>query len=77
MDIMLNDINVDLGGIVLLEDTNVTFVYGRRYGLIGKNGSGKVRNLLPVHGCLVREGVLGRGWRRQFHRCSKCGCLLN
>lgn len=52
MDIMLNDINVDLGGIVLLEDTNVTFVYGRRYGLIGKNGSGKVRNLLPVHGCL-------------------------
>ena len=41
VDIMLRDITVDLGGMVLLDDANLTLVYGRRYGLIGRNGSGK------------------------------------
>jgi len=48
VDIQLKDINIDLGGLVLLEDTNLTLAYGRRYGLIGKNGSGKTTFLKHV-----------------------------
>eukprot|EP00729_Bicosta_minor_P010107 gene10107-14007_t len=41
IDIVMPDISIDLGGIVLFEDAQLTLVYGRRYGLIGRNGSGK------------------------------------
>ena len=42
IDIVMPDISIDLGGIVLFEDAQLTLVYGRRYGLIGRNGSGKI-----------------------------------
>lgn len=37
----MKDFSIDLAGMILLEDCNVTLAYGRCYGLIGKNGSGK------------------------------------
>jgi ATP-binding cassette subfamily F protein 3 len=40
-DIHLKNITIDLGGMVLVDDTDLTLVFGRRYGLTGKNGSGK------------------------------------
>lgn len=46
IDIVMPDISIDLGGIVLFEDAQLTLVYGRRYGLIGRNGSGTVHALL-------------------------------
>ena len=33
--------SMDLGGNNLLEDTDLTLVFGRKYGLIGRNGIGK------------------------------------
>lgn len=40
-DINLNNVQMDLDGKVLLEDCTCSIVAGRRYGLVGKNGSGK------------------------------------
>lgn len=41
VDILMKDFSIDLAGMILLEDCNVVLAYGRCYGLIGKNGSGK------------------------------------
>lgn len=40
-DINLEGVGMDLDGKVLLEDCTCSIVAGRRYGLIGKNGTGK------------------------------------
>jgi len=40
-DIHLNQIVMELGGLIMLEDASMTFAYGRRYGLVGRNGIGK------------------------------------
>ncbi len=40
-DIQVNNVNVTFGGHVLLEGADIRLVYGRRYGLIGRNGIGK------------------------------------
>jgi ATP-binding cassette subfamily F protein 3 len=40
-DILLKDVSMDMGGQLLLEDTSVTLVFGRKYGLVGRNGIGK------------------------------------
>jgi ATP-binding cassette, subfamily F, member 3 len=40
-DIVLQRVTMELGGLVMLDDANVTFSYGRRYGLVGRNGIGK------------------------------------
>eukprot|EP00041_Stephanoeca_diplocostata_P031360 m.975741 g.975741 ORF g.975741 m.975741 type:complete len:439 (-) comp23942_c1_seq9:4728-6044(-) len=67
VDIILNDINIDLAGISLIEDTNVTFVYARRYGLIGKNGSGKTT--LLKH--LAAKALPGIPWYLQILHISQ------
>jgi len=41
VDIIMPDVSIDLAGMQLLEDTAVTLAFGRTYGLIGRNGSGK------------------------------------
>ncbi|EDQ84385.1 uncharacterized protein MONBRDRAFT_34730 [Monosiga brevicollis MX1] len=41
VDLHLNDINIDLAGLTILEDAKVTLAYGRKYGLVGRNGVGK------------------------------------
>jgi ATP-binding cassette, subfamily F, member 3 len=40
-DITLDNIDVSIGGLRILTDTNLTLAYGHRYGLVGKNGIGK------------------------------------
>lgn len=40
-DIKVDSIDVAIGALKILSDTNLTLAYGRRYGLVGKNGIGK------------------------------------
>lgn len=40
-DIKIDSIDVTIGGLRILTDTNLTLAYGRRYGLVGQNGIGK------------------------------------
>lgn len=40
-DIKVDGIDVTIGGLRILSDTNLTLAYGRRYGLVGQNGIGK------------------------------------
>lgn len=40
-DIHVNNFNITFGGHLLLENADLRLVYGRRYGLIGRNGVGK------------------------------------
>jgi ATPase subunit of ABC transporter with duplicated ATPase domains len=40
-DLLLDKISVIVGGKALLEDTNIKLAYGRKYGLVGRNGIGK------------------------------------
>jgi len=40
-DIHVNSFSLTFGGQILLEDATLKIVYGRRYGLIGRNGIGK------------------------------------
>jgi ATP-binding cassette subfamily F protein 3 len=40
-DIKIDGIDVTIGGLRILTDTNLTLAYGRRYGLVGQNGIGK------------------------------------
>ncbi|CRK13952.1 hypothetical protein BN1723_018409, partial [Verticillium longisporum] len=37
-DIKLDNIDVSIGGLRILTDTNFTLAYGHRYGLVGNNG---------------------------------------
>ncbi len=54
-DVLLSNLNISVGGgKLLLEDADLRIVHGRKYGLIGKNGTGKTtllkhisRRLLP------------------------------
>eukprot|EP00053_Salpingoeca_punica_P013269 m.119637 g.119637 ORF g.119637 m.119637 type:complete len:746 (+) comp16157_c1_seq1:131-2368(+) len=41
VDIQLKDVTIDLGGLPILENANLTLAYGRHYGLVGRNGVGK------------------------------------
>lgn len=41
LDIMLDKIQIIVGGRMLLEDSQLKLVYGRKYGLVGRNGIGK------------------------------------
>ncbi|GAB4813067.1 hypothetical protein N2152v2_000113 [Parachlorella kessleri] len=40
-DIHLENFSVSNGGQELIQDANITLAYGRRYGLVGRNGTGK------------------------------------
>jgi ATP-binding cassette, subfamily F, member 3 len=40
-DIKIDNIDVAIGGLRILTDTNITLAYGHRYGLVGNNGVGK------------------------------------
>jgi len=40
-DIKVDGIDVAIGGLRILSDTQLTLAYGRRYGLVGQNGIGK------------------------------------
>ena len=40
-DILLKGAQMEIGGKQLLQDTDLTLVHGRKYGLVGRNGIGK------------------------------------
>lgn len=40
-DLILENITLTIAGKSLLEGTNVKIAYGRKYGLVGRNGIGK------------------------------------
>lgn len=40
-DILLKHVTMDVNGLSLLDETDVTLVSGRKYGLVGRNGIGK------------------------------------
>ncbi|KAK0414855.1 hypothetical protein QR680_011642 [Steinernema hermaphroditum] len=50
MDIMFANIDMSIGTRQLLNGTNLPIVYGRRYGLVGRNGMGKT-TLLRMIAC--------------------------
>ncbi|KAM3127970.1 hypothetical protein pb186bvf_019901 [Paramecium bursaria] len=41
LDIILDKVSIIIGGRTLLEDSQLKLVYGRKYGLVGRNGIGK------------------------------------
>lgn len=40
-DLLLSNFDISYSGLKILSDANLTLVYGRRYGLVGRNGIGK------------------------------------
>ena len=40
-DVILQNISLIIAGKTLLEGTNLKLAYGRKYGLVGRNGIGK------------------------------------
>jgi len=40
-DVKIDNITMTVGSKILLEEADIDFVWGRKYGLIGKNGIGK------------------------------------
>ena len=40
-DLILENISLVVAGKTLLEGTNLKLAYGRKYGLVGRNGIGK------------------------------------
>jgi ATPase subunit of ABC transporter with duplicated ATPase domains len=40
-DLVLENISLVIAGKTLLESTNLKLTYGRKYGLVGRNGIGK------------------------------------
>ena len=47
-DIHVHNFNMNYSGKILLESTDLRLVYGRRYGLVGKNGIGKTTLLKHI-----------------------------
>lgn len=41
LDLVLDNITLIVGGRALLEETKIKLSYGRKYGLVGRNGIGK------------------------------------
>ena len=44
-DILLKGVTMDINGLVLLDECDLTLVSGRKYGLVGRNGIGKTTML--------------------------------
>ena len=40
-DLLLDNISLVIAGKTLLENTNLRLAYGKKYGLVGRNGIGK------------------------------------
>ncbi|KAG9416745.1 ATP-binding cassette sub- F member 2 [Aphanomyces cochlioides] len=58
-DINVLDFSITYFGKVLMENCDITLNYGRRYGLIGRNGSGKstFMNVLGARGIPIPESI--------------------
>merc|ERR1719287_259893 len=63
-DVKIQQFGVTLYGKRLVEDTQLELTYGRRYGLLGLNGSGKSTILSAIR---AREGVPIPEWINIYH----------
>ena len=48
-DVIVNSMTIAVGGKTLIHDAKLSLVWGRRYGLIGKNGTGKTTLLKAIY----------------------------
>ena len=48
VDVFCNNVTISIGGVVICEDAELKFNYGRRYVLIGRNGLGKTTLLNAI-----------------------------
>lgn len=56
-DILLENLVISNGGVPLIEDASLLLAFGRRYGLIGRNGQGKTTLLRAI----ANRNVAGLG----------------
>ena len=56
-DICIEDINIQIGKLIILEGGTLQLTHGQKYGLIGRNGVGKSTLLKAV---ATREVKLAR-----------------
>jgi len=63
-DVKIEQFSVSLFGRKLVEDTTLELSYGRRYGLLGLNGSGKSTILAAIR---AREGIPIPDWINIWH----------
>ena len=56
-DVFLEQINVTNGGKNLVEDSELMLAFGRRYGLVGRNGTGARRDLHMHATCTLHARV--------------------
>lgn len=47
-DIKIDSYTLSFHGRLLIEGAEISLNYGQRYGLLGENGSGKVRSVIIV-----------------------------
>ena len=47
-DIKIDSYTLSFHGRLLIENAEISLNYGQRYGLLGQNGSGKVRVAIPA-----------------------------
>ena len=59
-DIKMESFTLSFHGRLLIENAEVSLNYGQRYGLLGENGSGKVRVLhfFGIHADLCWRGFI-------------------
>lgn len=70
-DIHVSNFNITFGGHLLLENADLRLVYGRRYGLIGRNGVGKT-TLLKHMANFDIEGFPRYNFHHQYFRFRVC-----
>lgn len=56
-DIKLDNISMSLPNLELLVDTSIVFAYGRKYGLVGRNGIGKTTFLKHLAAHAFPKGI--------------------
>ena len=61
-DVHIMNLSITFHGVVLLDDTDIELNCGRRYGLIGINGCGKLSSRLIR--IVTEQQILGLVWAR-------------
>ena len=57
-DIKIDSYTLSFHGRLLIENAEIALNYGQRYGLLGENGSGKVRVIGPIQAYQTQERVV-------------------
>jgi hypothetical protein len=67
-DIKIDGFSMGLNGVELIQDCSIEVTIGRRYGLLGQNGSGKTNFLCALANREVRRPPPPRTARAPFDR---------